>query len=153
MGHHGRLVQSRLSIQNQDITVLQVSQDLLVDSRSSRCQTVRVGSRGSLLRRQQLVCDGRTFLDCFSLQRDLLSVLVLNHHRPRIRLGSVDNQLAHDMHVVRCYGLRERELPGKDRRHTDLIRLNIDIGRDDGTSREVDTFSLWYVGVISSART
>ncbi len=71
-----------------------------------------------------------------------VSVLVLYHGSARISTGSRDHQLSQLVEVVRGDGLRERQLSCKDRRNTDLIRLDIDVRRDDRAGGVVDTFAL-----------
>lgn len=56
------------------------------------------------------------------------------------------DSLAHFVEIERGDRFRECELPCKDRRYTDFIGLDINIGRDNGASGVIDSFSL-YAGM------
>jgi hypothetical protein len=57
-------------------------------------------------------------------------------------MRTVDDHLTELLNVVCGDGFGEGELASEDGRDTDLIRLDVDVGRDDGTGGVVDTLSL-----------
>jgi hypothetical protein len=59
-----------------------------------------------------------------------------------VDFGSVDHQLAKLVNILLGDRFGVRELFGKDGWNTNLVGLDIDVGRDDGSRRIVDTFSL-----------
>ena len=71
-----------------------------------------------------------------------MTILVLHHRRPRIIIGSGNDQLAQLMKIGRCDGLRESQLSSKNGGDTDLVRLDVDIWGDHRTGSIVDTFPL-----------
>ena len=138
--HHTRLVQRRLSVEQQDVSVPEMTEDLLVDrSRLGRQSSAR---GGRLLGDEQLVGDRGSLVGRQLVERDLASVRVDDHGRSRVDLGSVDDRLLHLLEVVVRDRLRERELAREHGRHSDLVRLEVDVGRDDGSGGVVDSLSL-----------
>ena len=73
---------------------------------------------------------------------DLRAILVFDDGSAGVDLGTVDNQLAHLVKVGRRDGFRERELARKDGRDTNLVRFDIDVGRDDRARSIVYSLSL-----------
>lgn len=63
MRHHTWLVQGRLSVENEDISVTQMSKHLFIDSRSSRGKLPSI-STTALLRREQLIGNSSSLLYC-----------------------------------------------------------------------------------------
>jgi hypothetical protein len=59
MSHHAGFVQGWLSVENEHVSITQMSKHLLVDSRSSRGESTTV-STTTVLRREQLIGNGRS---------------------------------------------------------------------------------------------
>ena len=79
-------------------------------------------------------------------KEQLVAVLILHHCSARIPMWTSYDSLTHFVEIERGDGFGERELPRKDRRYTNLIGLDVDIGRYNGTSSVVDSFTL-YAGM------
>lgn len=75
-------------------------------------------------------------------ERNEVPVLHLDVARARVLVRSVDDHLGELLVVVRRDGFREGELARKDGRDTDLVRLDVDVRRDDGTRGVVDSLAL-----------
>ena len=75
-------------------------------------------------------------------ERDLSSIRVNDHRSSRVDLGSVDDGLPHESVVVVGDRLGESELSSEDWRNSNLVRLEVDVWRDDRTSSVVDSLSL-----------
>ena len=73
---------------------------------------------------------------------DLSSIRVDDHRSSRVDLGTVDDGLPHESVVVVGDRLGEGELSSEDWRDSDLVRLEVDVWRDDRTSSVVDSLSL-----------
>ena len=138
--HHTRLVERRLSVEQEDVTVPQMTEHLLVDR--SRLGGEPSARGRSLLGDEQLVGDRGSLVGRQLVERDLASVRVDDHRRSRVDLGSVDDGLLHLLKVVVRDRLGERELPREHGRHSDLVRLEVDVGRDDRSGSVVDSLSL-----------
>lgn len=108
---------------------------------SFSCEDVegRTGKR-SASRNQDI--RGRTGGEKETNEEGLASVRVDDDRGSRVDLGTVDDGAGELFQVVRGDGLGERQLAGEDGRHTDLVRLEIDVGRDDRSSGVVDSLAL-----------
>ena len=70
-----------------------------------------------------------------------MSVFVLDGRSAGVFIGTVDNSLLQLPEVVVRNRLRESQLLGEDKGYTNLIGLDVRIGRDNTTSSKVDTFA------------
>jgi hypothetical protein len=57
-------------------------------------------------------------------------------------MRTVDDHLTELLNVVSGDGFGEGKLASEDGRDTDLVRLDVNVGRDDGTGGVVDALSL-----------
>jgi hypothetical protein len=71
-----------------------------------------------------------------------MPIFVFNHCSPRISTRPGNDQIPQLMEVRRCHRLGESELASEDRRDSNFIGLDIDVGGDNRTSRIIDTLSL-----------
>jgi len=71
-----------------------------------------------------------------------MTIFVLDHGRPRINLGSVDNELSHLVKIHGRHRFGISQFPGEDGRHANFVWFDIYIWRDDGTSGIINTFTL-----------
>lgn len=55
---------------------------------------------------------------------------------------SIDDELSHEVDIVSGDGFGERELASEDGWDSNLVRLDVDVGGDDGTGGVVDTLAL-----------
>ena len=136
MRHHGRLVQRRLAIHHENIARAQVAQHLLVCHGRPQRATDAAKRAARLTRRlalrcQQLVCKRSALLDTQVLEQRLGAVFGSNSVCSRVHVRAVNHQLAHELVVVYRHWLGVCQSLRKHRRHTNLVRLDIHIGRND----------------------
>lgn len=176
--HHTRLMQRRLSVQDQHITVPQMPMDLLIDRRRPRRKTEARSGVSATLWRQELICDGRSLLRrqfvlhivryialAFWLisnirgrgergktyEELLAAVFVLYYRSSWVDLGPVDDELSHLVDVSSGDRFGEGQFSSEHRWDTDLVWLDIDVRRDDGSSGVVYSFTL-QVDIIEAIR-
>ena len=117
MGHHRCLVERRLTVEQHNVAVNQMAVDHIALTNINRIRTdeAKVHHAGILLEEHRL--------------------------GTRMRIGTVANVRGQTVAIVRVHNLGEGQVHGNLGRHTKLVQVNVRIGRDDRTGREVDTLS------------
>ncbi|KAI3487069.1 hypothetical protein L1887_49105 [Cichorium endivia] len=146
VGHHRGTMQRGLSVEQKDIAVAQMTQHLLVgDGRAGRAAETSKGAAlllgRVLLRREELVGQSGPLLYAELVELSLGTVFAANGDGTRVLERTVDDELTHELNVVHRDRLRIGELASKDGRNADLVGLDVDVGRDDGSCSKVDTLA------------
>jgi len=115
--HHRRLVERRLTIKQHNVAIHQVAVDNVAVA-----QINRVG--------------------CHVAQTDHALILLEKHGLgARVLLGTICNCLQQAVAVVHGHHLGEGQVRRNLERNTELVQLNVGIGRNDGAGREVHTLA------------
>lgn len=114
---HGSLVERRLAVEEHDVAVDEVTMN---DVTLAKLNVLRI---------DLAKIHGAIFLG----ELDGLGT--------RMLLGTIANLLHEAFAILQCDTLGEREIRRNLRRNTEFIQLNVGIGRDHRTSREVDTLT------------
>jgi hypothetical protein len=123
--HDRRLVECRLSVHQDDITVGKMSVNLLVAGTSS------VAACGS----EELISQRHTVVNRLVAKVDNLAIFVFDRESTGPFVNTINNCLLHVSEVVACDGLRVCQLLRKDGRHTNFVSFDIGIG---GVGKEQD---------------
>lgn len=131
--HHTRFVQRRLTIENDNVAVHQVTVHFTIDLRRSGTRQADVGSIQARecrarLGSEQFVSLSCSFLDRHLVQRQQVSVFHLDEGGSRVLMGTVNDILSQQLNIVRRDRFRERQFASKDGWDTDLVRLDVDVG-------------------------
>ena len=123
MRHHTRLMQSWLSVNQQDITIAQMSMD-------------------NFLAYLKLISDSVSVLLGHALEKDLLATcFVFDHVSSRVHSCAVADELSQTLNVDVSNTFWERELSCHKHWNTDLVSCDIGIWRDDRSTAKVDSFA------------
>lgn len=139
-------MQSWLSVENDDVTVPDVPIDLLV--LGSRANSGGSNIVFAPLRGQQLASERNSLVESQFIQRNLGTVLVLNKCGTGMNFRTVDYELTELSNILLSNRFRIRELLGEDRRDTDFVGLNIDVGRYDRSGCIVHSLALHDVNTV-----
>lgn len=71
-----------------------------------------------------------------------MAILIFDHTSSRVPVRTSNNTLTHFVEIKGSDGLRKREFTGEHRGDPDLIGLDVDVWRNDGSCSIVDTFTL-----------
>lgn len=139
-------MQSWLSVENDDVTVPDVPIHLLVLgswANSGGSNIVFAPLRG-----QQLASERNSLVESQLIQRNLGTVLVLNKCGTGMNFRTVDYELTELSNILLGNRFRIREFLGEDRRDTDFVGLNIDVGRYDRSGGIVHSLALHDVNTV-----
>lgn len=139
-------MQSWLSVENDDVTVPDMPVHLLV--LSSWANSGGSDIIFAPLRGQQLASERNPLVESQLIQRNLGTVLVLNKCGTGMNFRTIDYELTELSDILLSYRFGIGELLGEDRRNTDFVGLNIDVGRYDGSGGIVHSLALHDVNMV-----
>lgn len=139
-------MQSWLSVENDDVTVPDMPVHLLV--LSSWANSGGSDIIFAPLRGQQLASERNPLVESQLIQRNLGTVLVLNKCGTGMNFRTIDYELTELSDILLSYRFGIGELLGEDRRNTDFVGLNIDVGRYDGSGGIVHSLALHDVNTV-----
>lgn len=139
-------MQSWLSVENDDVTVPDMPVHLFV--LSSWANTGGSNVVFATLRRQQLVSERNSLVERQFIERNLGTVLVLNKCCTRMNFRTIDYKLTEFSDILLSNRFGIRELLCEDRRNTDFVGFDIDVGRYDRSGGIVDSLALHDVNTI-----
>lgn len=139
-------MQSWLSVENDDVTVPDMPVHLLI--LSSWANTGGSNVVFAPLRGQQLVGERNSLIESQFIERNLGTVLVLNKCCAGMNFRTIDYKLTEfgDILLSNRFGIRE--LLSENRRDTNFVGFDINVGRYDRSSGIVDSFALHDVNTL-----
>jgi len=163
MNHHTRFMQCWLSIQNDHISISDMSIHLLVSCRWTHTGTCVIALSGekligdscSLLKSRSVLlvnCIPEEWMGTATYKRDLGTILILHHCRTRMSSWTVNDQLPHFVNIGSGHRFGISQLSSKDGWNSDFVCLDIDIWRNNGTGGVVDSFSLSHQRCMDPAK-
>lgn len=118
-----------LTVHQNYVPVGEVSMDLFI-SRATGAITARS---------QQLIRQSEPLICSLASQIENLPILALDRSSSRPYINSIYDSLLHLLEIMTGDRLRKGQFLGKDGWYTDLIGLDVGVGRDDTACSEVDT--------------
>lgn len=131
-------MQTRLTIEEHDTADRSVQHALeLIEQRDS---LVVFEMTLNNVANAQLVCHV-VLVAKLEILLDVLLTALQNEVGSRMNVGTIPDSLAQRLDIVGRDTVREREDFGDALWHSDLVDLQIRVGRDDGSSREIDSLA------------